>query len=118
MFERRTGASDSSGKYLERRRHVGVAGSVSQEGVVEWLELVRLEPQEIVLPIKEETVDAVTLIPRERVQQWTAEQIGDVPQFREETVDEETLVPRERVQQWTAEQIRDVPHCGMRQSTT
>ena len=38
-----------------------------QEEVVEWLEPVRLEPQEIVLPIKEETVDAVTLIPRERV---------------------------------------------------
>ena len=30
-----------------------------------------------------ETVEAVTLVPRERVQQWSAEQIGDVPQFRE-----------------------------------
>ena len=38
-----------------------------------------MEPQEIVLPIKEETVDAVTLIPREREEKWTADPIGDVP---------------------------------------
>ena len=33
---------------------------------------------------------------RERVQQWTAEQIGEAPQFREETVDELSLVWREQ----------------------
>ena len=47
----------------------------------------------------EETVQAVTLVPRERVQQMTAEQIGNVPQFREETVDDALSVPRQRVQQ-------------------
>ena len=76
-----------------------------QEGVVEWLELVRLELQGIVLPIKEETVDALTLIPCERVQRLTAENIWDVPQFRKETVKELMLVPRERVQQLIVEQI-------------
>ena len=44
-----------------------------------------------------------------RVQQWTAEQIGDVPQFRYEAVDEESLVPRERVQWSTVEQSEEVP---------
>ena len=34
-----------------------------------------------------------------------AEQIVDVPQFREETVEAVTLVPRELVQQWTAAQM-------------
>ena len=68
-----------------------------QEGVVERLEPVRLEPQEIVLPIKEETVDAVTLIPRERVQQRTAEQIGDVPQLLEETVEVVNATLQERI---------------------
>ena len=51
----------------------------------------------------------MTLVPRERVRQPTAEQIGDAPQFQEETVDEELLVPRERVQQGTAEQVGDGP---------
>ena len=57
----------------------------------------------------DETVEAATLVPRERVQQWTAKQVGDVPRFREETIDEVSLVPLERVQQLTAEQIGDVP---------
>ena len=61
------------------------------------------------LPIKEETVDAVTLIPRERVQLWTAELIGDVLQFRDETVDAVMLLPRERVQQLAAGHIGDAP---------
>ena len=39
-----------------------------QEGVVEWLEPVRLEPQEVVLPIKEEIVDVVQ-------QRWRSEKI-------------------------------------------
>ena len=51
----------------------------------------------------------MTLVPRERVQQRTAEQIEDAPQSPEETVEAVTLVPRERVQQRTAEQIEDVP---------
>ena len=46
---------------------------------------------------------------RRSTEQLSAEQIGDVPQFREETVDEISLVPRKRVQQLTAEQIGDVP---------
>ena len=33
-------------------------------------------------PSRKETVEAVTLV-RERVQQWSAEQLWDVPQFRE-----------------------------------
>ena len=45
-------------------------------------------------------------VPRERVQRWTVEQIGDVPQFRDKTFEAVTLVPRE--QQLTAEQIGDV----------
>ena len=56
---------------------------------------------------QEETVEVVTLIPRERVRQLTAEQIGDAPQSQEGAVDEELLVPRERVQQETAEQVGD-----------
>ena len=76
---------------------------------MEWVEPVRVQPQEIVLPIKEETVDAVMLVPSERVQRRTAEKIGDVPQFRkepEEVVEAVTSVPRERVQQRTAGQDR------------
>ena len=46
------------------------------------------EVHKIVLPERIlETVEAVTLVPRERVQQLTAEQIGDVPKIREETVE-------------------------------
>ena len=46
------------------------------------------------------------MVPRERVQQRTAEKIGDVPQFRkepEERLETVTWVPRERVQHRTAE---------------
>ena len=57
----------------------------------------------------EENVEAVTLVPRERVQQRTAEQTEDAPQSPEETVEVGTLVPHERVQQRTAEQIGEVP---------
>ena len=57
----------------------------------------------------EETVEAVTLVPHERVQQHTAEQIEDLPQHPEETVEAVTLVPHERVQQHTAEEIEDLP---------
>ena len=52
-----------------------------------------------------ETVDEVAMVPRERGQQWTVEQIGDVPQLWNETVEAVALVPRERVQQGIAEQI-------------
>ena len=48
-------------------------------------------------------------VPRERVQQRTAEQDDYVPQFLEEIVEGVTLVPRERVQQRTAEQVEDAP---------
>ena len=50
-----------------------------QEEVVEWLVLVRLEPQEIVLPIKEETVDAFV----NECNSGLPSKLGDVPQFRE-----------------------------------
>ena len=53
------------------------------------------------------SVEAETLVPREQVRHFTAEQ--GAPQFREETVDEELQVPCERVQQLTAEQIGNVP---------
>ena len=51
----------------------------------------------------------MTSVPRERVQQRTAEQIEDPPQSPEETKEAATLVPRERVQQRTTEQIEDPP---------
>ena len=46
----------------------------------------------------EETVEAETLVPRERVRQLTAEQIGGAPQFREETVGFEIPEPQMVVQ--------------------
>ena len=49
--------------------------------------------------LREETIKGVRLITRERVQHGMAEQIVDVRQFREEIVDTERLAPRERVQQ-------------------
>ena len=52
-------------------------------------------------------------VPREREQQLTAEQIGDVPQFRKETV-EEVLVPREPVQQGDCREKKVMfLNCGM-----
>ena len=55
----------------------------------------------------EKTVEAGTLVPRERVQQRTAEQVEDAPQSHEETVEAVTLVPCERVQQRTAARPAD-----------
>ena len=66
----------------------------------------------------EETVEPETLVPRERAQQLTAEQVGDAPQFREETHDEELPVPCERVQQLTAELIGNVPRDDVKNSAT
>ena len=43
------------------------------------------------------------------MQQRTAEQTEDLPQYPEETVEAVTLLPHERVQQRTAEQIEDLP---------
>ena len=54
-------------------------------------------------------VEAVTLLPRERVQHWASEQSEDFPQLPEEVVEAVTLVPRERVQQRTSEQSEDFP---------
>ena len=42
-----------------------------------------------------------TSVPRERVQQRTAEHVEDAPQAPEETVEAVTLVPRERLKQLT-----------------
>ena len=42
-----------------------------------------------------------SIFPRERVQQRTPEQTEDMPQFREETVDAVTLLPHGRVQEPT-----------------
>ena len=50
-------------------------------------------------------VEAVTLVPRERVPQRPSEQSEDFPQLPKEVVEAVTLVPRERVQQRTAEKI-------------
>ena len=47
--ERRTGASDSSGSVVD------TLVSLDRSLQVEWLDPVRVEPQEIVLPIKDET---------------------------------------------------------------
>ena len=54
----------------------------------------------------EKTVEAVTLVPRERVQQRTAEEVEDAIQSPEKTVEAVTLVPRERVQQRTARKLK------------
>ena len=80
------------------------------------VEPVRLEPQEIVLSIKEETVDAVTLIPREQLKQWTAEQIGDAPQIREETVQGVNTTLQERISE-RSEAIK-VPKISRQESAT
>ena len=48
-------------------------------------------------------VEVVRLAPHERVQQRTAEQIVEVPQFSEETVEMVSSAPRERVHHRTAE---------------
>ena len=45
------------------------------------------------------SVEVVTLVPRERAQQWTSEQSEDFPQLLEEVVDAVKLVSQERVQQ-------------------
>ena len=58
---------------------------------------------------RDETIYAVTLIPRERVHQRTAEQMMELPQPPGETVDAVTLVPRERVQHRSAEQMVELP---------
>ena len=55
------------------------------------------------LQVLEEAVGVVSMIPRERVQQQTAEQTEDVPQFPEETVKMVWLASHERLQQRTAE---------------
>ena len=57
--------------------------------------------------ILEETVEVVRLVPRERVQQGTAEQIVDAPQFAEESVQLVRFVPQERVQ-WIDKQLVEV----------
>ena len=107
--------ADASGSSKGRQAPQTPLGRISRCAVVdtfvEWLEPVRLEPQEIeiVLTIKEETVEELMLVPRKRVKQWTADQIGNVPQFRDETVDAVTPVPRERMQQRTAEQMVEWP---------
>ena len=46
--------------------------------------------------------EVVKLVPQERAQQRTAEQLDDAPQFPEKTVEVVRSVPRERVQQRTA----------------
>ena len=48
------------------------------------------------------------MVPQERVQQRTAEQVVDVPQFLEETVELMRLVPHERAQ-CIGEQMVEVP---------
>ena len=42
----------------------------------------------IARPSRKGTVEAATMVPRERGQQWTAQQLWDVPQLREWLVKE------------------------------
>ena len=71
---------------------------------------VRVEPQEIGLPIKDETVDAETLIPRERVEKWTADPIGDVlPISRRDSRCGDADPARTNATANLPEQIEDVP---------
>ena len=55
------------------------------------------------------TVEAVTMVTFEPVQQRIVEQVADASQFREEAVEVERLVARERVQRRINEQIVEVP---------
>ena len=64
---------------------------------------VPLVMEEIMTVVQEEE----KLVPQERVQQRTAENIEDTPQFREETVEMVGLVPQERVQ-WIDELLVEV----------
>ena len=66
---------------------------VQQRSVEETIELVKLVSQERVQRTAE-TVAVVGSVPRERVQHRTAQQIENIPQFRDETVDAVMLVPR------------------------
>ena len=66
--------------------------------------------------LPESSVEVARFSPRERVQEWVAERIEDVPQFRGETVDEESLVARVRVQQLLPSKLRMYFNCRTRQS--
>ena len=59
--------------------------------------------------VLEEIAGVVRLVPRERVQQWTVDQIVDVPRILEETVEMVRLVPWESVQHRIDEQIVELP---------
>ena len=58
-----------------------------------------------------EIVEVLTLVPRDRVQQRTAEQTEDMPLFPQETGEMVRLASQERVQQRTVEQSVDARHC-------
>ena len=77
---------------------------------------VPLDMEECVAVVhREETVEAVRAIPRERVQQQTAERTApqpreeNVPDSPEEAVEVLRLAPHEREQQQTAEHVVDKP---------
>ena len=75
-----------------------------------WLALALVETTFVVADVVESiSVNAVTLIPRERVQQRSAGKIEFSPLSPAETVEVGSLVPHERVQQRTAEQIEEAP---------
>ena len=76
-------------------------GRVQQQTVDVPIEVIRLAHQQ-------QSVE-VAVVPYERVQQRTVEQIAGAPQCMEETVEAEMLVPRERVQRRITEQIVEVP---------
>ena len=50
----------------------------------------------------------VMVVPQERVQQRSLEEVEDVPQSPDETVELAKLVSHERGQQWSAERVEDV----------
>ena len=112
------------------RQEQVVAGSVSQNVVeiptvqevvqvqeipelqtVERIEEIVQTVQRPVEQIVEQRVEVPKIIPQERVQQRTVEQIVDVPvpQVVEEIVEVAKIIPQERVQQRTVEQVIDVP---------
>ena len=90
--------------------HAPVLQILEQTVEVFWAPTKR-EPQRTVdvpMPqVLKGTDEAVTVFPRDRVQQWAAEQIVDVPQKREETVEALRLALQERMQ-WIDEQMEEV----------
>ena len=68
------------------------------------------------LEYRDGTVDEVMLVPRECEQQLTAEQIGDVPQFRDEAVEVDKTALEERISERS--EVIKVPKISRQGSVT